>query len=110
MINYKSPITVMAEDIESKLVEKQDALVMECVLNVGVSVDKDELIKALNYDRGQYEMGAWDMFKLITSTEYGKECYSLESNGTVYCRRNRKHLLSKEDAINDYIDYLNGEY
>ena len=109
MMAYESPITLMTEKIANDLADKTEGLIMECVQRVGVSVDKDELVRALNYDRGQYEVGKWDMFQLITSTEYGKQCYFTESNGTVYCRRTGKHLPSKEDAINDYLNYLNCE-
>lgn len=34
--------------------------VYKAILNVGVVVDKDELLKALDYDRGQYEKGYKD--------------------------------------------------
>lgn len=33
-----------------------------------------------------YEFGQWEMFKRISSVYYGKECYFLQDNGTVYSR------------------------
>lgn len=37
--------------------------ILKAVQNVGVFVDKDELLKALAYDRGQYEKGFADGVK-----------------------------------------------
>lgn len=37
-----------------------DSIVMEIQREYGIAVDKDELIKALQYDRGQYSRGYRD--------------------------------------------------
>ena len=60
MMAYESPITLMTEKIANDLSNKMEGLIMECVQRVGVSVDKDELVRAMNYDRGQYEKGYRD--------------------------------------------------
>lgn len=59
---YKAPIEICRtiEDIIQKVVEETDNQVYEAVFRVGVNVDKEELIKALRYDRGQYEKGYAD--------------------------------------------------
>lgn len=57
---YESPIKVIVNEICSDIEKKEDKFIMECVRNVGVSVDKDELVKALAYDRHQYEKGYKD--------------------------------------------------
>lgn len=54
---YKSPIEIELNDFVSDYVEKVDEYIVKCVQKVVVNVDKDELIKALGYDRGQYEKG-----------------------------------------------------
>ena len=54
---YKSPIEIKLDDIVSDAVEKVDEYIVACVQQVGVNVDKDELIKALKFDREQYEKG-----------------------------------------------------
>ena len=46
-------------DIEKRLEDATYKAVIEC----GVAVDKDELIKALAYDRGQYEKGYGDGYR-----------------------------------------------
>jgi hypothetical protein len=40
-----------------RIQEAYENTIIEGVHKVGVSVDKDELVKALAYDRGQYEKG-----------------------------------------------------
>ena len=59
---YKSPIELFYDDIQMRL---EDSIV-KAVQNCGIKVDKDELIKALSYDRGQYDKGYADaMAKIV---------------------------------------------
>lgn len=51
-----SPIEIIDEDIELRL----EDTVFKAVQSVGIKVNKDELLKALAYDRGQYEKGYAD--------------------------------------------------
>lgn len=44
-----------------------DGEILKAVQNVGVDVSKDELIKALKYDRGQYQKGYEDGKEDITT-------------------------------------------
>lgn len=53
---YKSPIDTLISDI----VTEEENVVMRAVVKCGINVDKDELVKALAYDRGQYEKGYAD--------------------------------------------------
>ena len=55
---YESPIEVYHKDMQTKI----ENHIFEAVCNVGVFVDKDELIKALKYDRDQYRKGYEDGF------------------------------------------------
>ena len=50
---YESPINVYFGEIETQF----DGAVFKAVQSVGIDVNKDELIKALAYDREQYERG-----------------------------------------------------
>ena len=59
---YESPITAIVNEICSDIEKKEDKYIMECVRNVGITVDKDELVKALAYDRNQYDKGFADGF------------------------------------------------
>ena len=53
---YDSPITLIATEVQMKM--ENDTL--QAVQRYGIDVDKDELMKALNYDRGQYDKGYRD--------------------------------------------------
>lgn len=54
---YESPITRFAEDIMTDIVEREEGYLVESVHRVGFDIDKEELEKALRYDRDQYEKG-----------------------------------------------------
>lgn len=53
---YISPIELILSDIQMKTEEH----IVKAVQRVGVNVDKEELVKALKYDREQYEKGYAD--------------------------------------------------
>ena len=55
-MNYQSPIEVIQTEMRRQI----EGEIYKAVMNVGVNVDKDELIKALEYDRGQYQKGYYD--------------------------------------------------
>ena len=50
---YKSPIEVIHEQIRVQV----DDEIFRAIQNVGINADKKELLKALEYDRGQYDKG-----------------------------------------------------
>ena len=64
-MSYESPIiTSIYEQIANKISQDFDNRIIAAVnMNVDVHVDKEELIKALNYDREQYEKGYTDAWK-----------------------------------------------
>lgn len=59
---YEPPIEIMIKDkILTDIGEKTDnAIMLEITEQYGVYVDKEELAKALAYDRGQYDKGFAD--------------------------------------------------
>ena len=57
---YESPVEVYTQKVIQDMQEQQENCVMNAILKTGVNVDKDELIKALNYDRQQYQKGYKD--------------------------------------------------
>lgn len=60
-MSYESPIGVYkTEPMIEQLRDKMDNLIFQAVQKVDVQVDRAELIKALEYDRGQYEKGFHD--------------------------------------------------
>ena len=101
---YESPINV----IISKLCTQLESDCMKSVQSYGFDVDKEELAKALNYDRNQYEKGYADGYKKAIDdlrnklknhyTEYNIDCV-LEDNDfysyTTAC-----------NYLEDYIDEI----
>lgn len=57
---YRSPIELLITDIDTQIVEQQEEQIYKAVVNIIPSVDKEELLRALKYDRGQYEKGYAD--------------------------------------------------
>lgn len=57
---YESPINIIYQDIEMQIVKQLEHTVVEAIRKCDVVVVKDELIKALNYDRNQYSKGYKD--------------------------------------------------
>lgn len=59
---WKSPIDLQMfeESFATKILEDQTECVVKTCVKMGVNVDKEELLKALAYDRHQYEKGYAD--------------------------------------------------
>ena len=55
-MNYKSPIELIASQMNLAI----EGEICKAVQNVGVIVEKEELLKALKYDRNQYQKGYSD--------------------------------------------------
>lgn len=53
---YKSPIDL----IYNQPVVQLEGDILKAIQNVGINVDKEELTRALQYDRDQYELGYQD--------------------------------------------------
>ena len=102
---YKSPIESIFEDVQMQY----ENAVIKAVQKCNIKVDKNELLKALAYDRKQYQKGEWDMFRLITSAWHGKDFYFLQDNGTVYSRQSCTYLPNKEEAYKEFLTMI-GEY
>ena len=61
---YESPIEVIARDISEKLnTEMENKIIYEIERQTEIKVNKEELIKALNYNRNQYDKGYADAEK-----------------------------------------------
>lgn len=57
MRGYESPINI-SENIANKIIsERENSIVAQISSQIGVTVDKNELVKALSYDRDQYREG-----------------------------------------------------
>ena len=56
-MNYKSPIEVAVTQMRVEQEKKLEGDIFRAIHEVGITVDKEQLIKALRYDRHQYEKG-----------------------------------------------------
>lgn len=59
-IMYEGPIELIYSERMKEIKNGVDDTIFRAVMNVGIEVDKEELIKALEYDRDQYEKGYAD--------------------------------------------------
>ena len=97
---YKSPIEVITTQLNSQIENE----VLKAVQNIAVNIDKDELLKALQYDRNQYEQGYID----------GKQANKWISVDDQFPQDNGYALVYinkyKQDAIREYYYCGNGEW
>ena len=59
---YESPIEIHQTSTQYTAIfdKEKDSMILKAVQGVGVDVDKEELLKALKYDRQQYQKGYAD--------------------------------------------------
>ena len=57
---YESPINLIVTNIYNQMMEQQENEIYKAVLHYVPDVDKEELIRALRYDREQYSKGYAD--------------------------------------------------
>jgi hypothetical protein len=89
-----------------------DDALFKAVLKFGVHVEKDELIKALKYDRGQYDKGyedgyhnASEVMRKIFRKIRGEIIEARNSNFEVIREREEKHGVNRyEDGFCMYCD------
>lgn len=73
-MSYKSPIEIIAEEMQIEKTKQLEGDIYKAIQRYGINVDKDELIKALNYDRQQYEKGFSD------GVAYMRAMYNMKFN------------------------------
>jgi len=108
---YISPIEIIMKDIQQSI----DTNVLKILQGYNINIDKDELIKALAYDRDQYNKGYEDAKKDVLSTidnfismdEYYHP-YSKHENIPISEMKYRVNALPYEKS-NDWLNYFNGE-
>ena len=62
---YESPIEKIVQHIQENLIkQEEDHLMAQITETVGYQINKEELIKALKYDRNQYHIGFEDARKM----------------------------------------------
>lgn len=98
---YESPIKVIQGELETQL----EGEILKAVHRVGVTVDRDELIRALRYDREQYQKGFDDAREDAVVVTRCKNCEYLvnatvNDNGFLIC-----DISDMEIAPDDFCSY-----
>ena len=98
---YESPIKVIQGELETQL----EGEILKAVHRVGVTVDRDELIRALRYDREQYQKGFDDAREDAVVVTRCKDCEHLvnatvNGNGFLIC-----DISDMEIAPDDFCSY-----
>jgi len=63
LTGYVSPIQRIAKAVQARIEEHEGQILMKAVHDVGFDVNMHELMKALAYDRQQYQKGYADAMK-----------------------------------------------
>ena len=71
---YESPIELITDNVLTQIRKNQEDYVYEVVQNMGVNVNKEELLKALAYDRQQYCKGFEDGIREFVKIIIEKYC------------------------------------
>ena len=75
---YNSPIELMITDIQNQILKQQDDQIYQATLHYVPNVDKEELLRALKYDRNQYDKGYADGIRdareELVRCKYCKHC------------------------------------
>lgn len=98
---YESPIKVIQGELETQL----EGEILKAVHRVGVTVDRDELIRALRYDREQYQKGFDDAREDAVVVTRCKDCEHLvnatvNGNGFLIC-----DISDMETAPDDFCSH-----
>ena len=112
--HYESPITRAVREATETMMKQEEAECMATITReVGYSVDKSELIKALNYDREQYDKGYRDGVRETFKAELEEIKAELQtekdkSNNTYYAMKS-VGLSTAIKIIDKRIAELKGE-
>lgn len=93
LLGWEPPVNIMEEDWQIKIEDD----IVKAIKSYDINVDKDELIKALNYDRNQYKAGYKD------ALEWMQRVIMLNMPNTLGYTENRASCVQIKN-INDYID------
>lgn len=111
---YKSPVTIHEQIVNDLIADYQDGknkAICKAIVKIGIDVNKDELIKALHYDRQQYKKGYEDAVKdfaerlttKIVNTPFGVNCTGETDSYKEGCLHG---LVAKQNNVIDMIDNL----
>ena len=95
---YNSPIELVVTDIQHQILQQQDEEVYQAVLHFVPNVDKEELLRALRYDRDQYDKGYLDgKADAMESIVRCKDCKRYSQSGMCNLYLNVSHEMKPDD-------------
>lgn len=102
---YTSPIEKIYGELQTQIVQEDEKMVMKAIREVGVNVDKETLIKALQYDRNQYTKGYEDgkndvLDKIraeIMQLDYDLDSVDYDYNDMTYTEE--VHTIHREEVL-----------
>lgn len=80
---YESPIKVFQSNLEMQF----EGEILKAVQRADITVDRDELIRALRYDREQYQKGFDDARKGVVPVVRCEDCKYHYDCGVHFCNR-----------------------
>lgn len=94
---YESPIKLFISDISQQIARQQDEHTWQAIVQCVPNVDKEELIRALQYDREQYEKGYADAMAFIVRCKNCKHCSNNTPDGFHWCDEHERGSLCDDD-------------
>lgn len=111
--NWESPVTKIFGDIHNEINRQDEEIWYTIEQAIGYKVDKEELIKALQYDRNQYEKGYNDGIKVTFVSELEKIKTELDEpmrdTTDSYGRGYACAMFKCLDILDNHIKELQGE-
>lgn len=105
MDRWKSPIDIefFTQEFATKINDDQTGCVVKACLDMGINIDKGELLKALQYDRHQYEQGYSDGIR--ARDEEIVRCKDCVHWGSTISQDDREQCASQDvDLVCNYWD------
>lgn len=99
---YEAPIEAVITEMWTQVIKQRENDIYQAVQECGVSVDKEELVRALQYDRQQYENGYADGCK-----DSIFRFASFLKNKSFCCDSNDWHsfqAINVEDDLDDLVE------
>lgn len=93
MLGWESPVNIIEKEWETKI----EGDIVKAIKSYDIDVNKEELIKALNYDRNQYKAGYKD------ALEWMQRVIMLNMPDIIRYSENQDAGVQIKN-INDYID------
>lgn len=96
MFDYEAPIKIIMQEMQAQ----RENQVYQAIQNIGVDVDKEELLKALSYDRNQYEKGyraAKSEIVCCKDCKYAKKSEAVLGIPDYECSKMNTTCLDEED-------------